>query len=184
MTTTLWNKIKKCFYIYKNSTSASKIDSNTKLHHYIRKGRLIKYDDNKEHAFKGIIHELTKECGGNVEDKGYIKITSSSTYSSYIPKNAADLDNNTNYFHSNNYENSWLQYDFMNRKVIPTQYSIRSRHDEGRNGHHPKNLVIEGSNDNDKWTNLDTRQNDDFLNDKSAIHTFDIKNVAENEEGF
>lgn len=184
MTESLWSKFKKCFYVNKKSSSSSQKDDGCRGHNYAIKCRQIEYDGNKEHAFSGIIHELTKEAGGNVDDKGFVKVTASSINGSYHPKNAVDLDNSDNFFHSYNVENTWLQYDFLKRKVIPTHYSIRSWGLNGKGGHHPKNWVIEGSNDSVNWKNLDSQQNVEFLNDSKAFHTFDIKNVLESKEGF
>lgn len=147
--------------------------------------KTFEYNGQQENAFHGIIHELTKEFGGNVDDKGIVKVTSSSPLNGvYYPKNAVDLDNCKQYFCSQNIANTWLQYDFQKQKVCPTHYSIRSRHDDGKNGHHPKSWVIEGSNDNSKWTILDSQTDSPFLNDRSAVHTFEIKNAEKNREGF
>lgn len=41
--------------------------------------------------------------------------------------NLVDFDNLKTRFLSKNQENSWAQYDFGERKVRPTHYSIRSR---------------------------------------------------------
>lgn len=84
MTGTLWNKLKGCFYVYRNSSEEEEL----KYHHrYIQKGRMIEYDNQKDHAFHGIIHELRKETGGNVDDTGCVKVTSLTTLdSSHSPK--------------------------------------------------------------------------------------------------
>jgi hypothetical protein len=46
------------------------------------------------HPFVGIIAHLTKQCGGNVHDRGVVNITASTTSGSCHPKNAADLTTN------------------------------------------------------------------------------------------
>lgn len=70
---------------------------------------VIEYDGQKEHTFNGIIHTLTKESKGNVDDKGWVKNTSSSTRGSNYPKKVADLEITNSHFYSNEYP--WFQYD-------------------------------------------------------------------------
>lgn len=125
----------------------------------------------------GIIHQLTKECGGNVSDKGIVDITASSTYSAYLPKNATY--NSKNDFMSENIENSWLKYDFKNKKVCPTYYIIRSINACEGNGQ-LMNWVIEGSNSDSSndWTILDSRNNITSLDDRNAVQSFSIQNPS------
>lgn len=176
LTTILWLKLKKCFYMNKDLPKENVGDR----YNYI--GRKIEYDGNVENAFKGIICQLTKESGGNVDDKGIVKVTASSELNNYFAKYAVDLDDCNNYFESNDISNSWLQYDFQNQRIRPTHYSIRTRHDNGKGGYHPKNWDIEGSNDGEKWITLDSRQNITCLDDRSAIHTFDIQTPQKNDD--
>lgn len=110
--------------------------------------------NNKE--FKGIIHDLTKECGGNVSDKGVVNVTGSSIDDDrYLPKDVVDFDDNNSGFISQDVENSWLKYDFINKKVRPTYYIIKVL------GKSPNSWVIEGSNSDQSndWTILDSREN-------------------------
>ncbi|KAK8870903.1 hypothetical protein M9Y10_008815 [Tritrichomonas musculus] len=124
--------------------------------------------------FRGIIHQMTEECGGNVSDKGRVNVTSSS-FLFGNPKNAVDLDDNQTCFVSRNQTNSWLKYDFIYRKVRPSVYSIRSRN-KPKGDHHPMNWVIEGSNtDSNDWTILDTRNNVTSLDDSCASQFFSIQ---------
>jgi hypothetical protein len=78
---------------------------------------------------EGIISYFTREHGGNVHDRGIVKITSSEPYSdssSYAAKNVADLTADS-WFYSKNAPNQWLCYDFGDRRINLTHYSIRSR---------------------------------------------------------
>jgi hypothetical protein len=72
-----------------------------------------------ESPLDGIITGLIAEHGGNVSDQGIVTISGSSDSESlgYAARNAADLTNTSNYFHSKNEANQWLCYDFRNRKV-------------------------------------------------------------------
>lgn len=169
MTKELWKKLCKCFYFIQNTKSENQFKYN---------GHLFEYDGNVDHCFNGIIHYLTKESGGNVNDNGTVKVTSSSVNSNFFPKNSVDLENEENYFQTKNEQNSWLKYDFGDRKVCPSHYTIRSRPNDGKINHHPKSWVIEGSNtDNDNdWQILDSRNDITVLEGAKLKHTFDIKN--------
>lgn len=170
ITSDLWRKFKKCFYNNKKLA-----DANNSLHHYSHKRSEIKFDGKSENAFNGIIQKLTVESGGNVDIKNVVKVTSSSIYdSSQTARNAVDLNDMNHYFSSDDEENSWLKYDFVNRKVKPTHYSIRTRHDYGKGRQHPKNWVIEGSNEGKEWMVLDSHFDETCLDDKNVTHTFKI----------
>ena len=97
-----------------------------------------------QNTFDGIINYLSNKCHGNVHQKGIVNVTASSIHNSYMPHHIVDLKNYYNYFHSQNQPNSWIQYDFIDYKVRPTAYSIRTRHDYGRGHNQPKNWGIEG----------------------------------------
>ena len=136
--------------------------------------REFRYDSSK--PLNGIIAHLTERFHGNVHDKGVVEVTGSAPYSNnvaYCPKHAVDLGSEKNYY-SQNSENSYLCYDFKERRVIPTSYSLRSNGWGGRGHYHPKTWVFEGSNDGKAWTELDHRDNNEDLNDKFAIHNFEI----------
>ena len=72
--------------------------------------------------------------------------------------------------------NSWLLYDFKERKVKPTHYSIKSHDWGGKGDYHPQTWSVEGSDDNSTWDELDTRSNEKSLDDKSVSNTFSIQN--------
>ena len=72
------------------------------------------YDSSK--PLDGVIAYLTRECGGNVHDKGIVNVTASSlnphvNSSEYQLKNVVDMGTNTRYW-SNNEKNTWICYDF------------------------------------------------------------------------
>ena len=137
----------------------------------------FEYDQNGNNAFDGIINHLASECGGNVHDKRVVDVSMPSIYSGRSAKNAANVNDQTNYAQSDNQENAYLRYDFNDRKVRPTHYSIRSRHDYGKGIHNLQHWVIEGSNTgtDDFWTVLDQRQDVKCLDEMSAVGTFDIQ---------
>lgn len=131
------------------------------------------YDGNQSHQFNGIIRKMSQECGGNVSDENVVLVTSLNIYlGGYEAKNVVDLDIDNMYF-SSNAENNWIKYDFKEKKVHPTHYSIKS-HTSAVIPNHLKNWVVEGSNDDSNWTPLDTRNGDISLNNYMAINTFKI----------
>ena len=90
---------------------------------------------------------------------------------------ATDLQNTQSCFKVNKDSRDWLQYDFIESRVCPTHYSIRTRPD--CDSDNPPSWVIIGSNtggENDReWTVLNSHQNDSTLHGKSFSFTFDIK---------
>ena len=132
------------------------------------------YDESKK--LDGVIAHLTRECGGNVHDRGIVNVTGTSVCEGK-PENVADLGTDSLYW-SRNRENAWICYDFKERRVIPTSYSVMSCTDN-RGGWHPKSWVIEVSNDGteNSWTKLDCRDNNDDLNYKLVTVNFKISRV-------
>lgn len=177
MTKGLWAKLRMCFHPSK--------DTGIKNERYKKKNernkgnrKIFEYDGNSSNAFRGIIDHLTKESGGNVSENGTVNITSTGNDGfSYSEKNIVDLHNSQNYYQSNEVSNAWLKYDFIGRKINLTHYSIRNRHDYDAN--HVRNWVIEGSNNNNEWTILDTHQNDETMKGRNGVHTFEIKKHEE-----
>lgn len=149
-------------------------------------GQTFEYNGEESCALKGIISHLTSECGGNVDERNKVKVTSSSAFNSNgVAKNVVDLENIQNWFLSKNEKNSWLKYDFKERKVRPTHYTIRSRN-SAKGWYHPQHWVIEGSNTDrdDDWKKLDSRNNITVLDDNSRIHTFKIQEKLSPNEFF
>ena len=131
------------------------------------------YDSSK--PLEGVIAHLTRECGGNVHDKGIVNVAAGSVYdSSCHPKNAVDLGTDS-YYESKNERDTWICYDFKERRVIPTSYSVRSCYC-GPGCSHLKSWVIEVSNGGSSWTEIDRRDNND-LNDESVTVNFKISKV-------
>ena len=121
----------------------------------------------------------------NVHDKGAIEITESSYRRSNEEegKFAADLGNKSSIFFSQNEKNSWIQYNFKEKKIKPTHYSIRTTHYKGKGLSRPLNWIIKGSNTRkDDWTTLDRRNNVTELDGESIVRTFELQeNIKSNE---
>lgn len=166
MTVALWSKLRPCIHCY----NTDRLNNSR----YIFKIKSIEYDGKISNSLNGIIDYLTNESGGNVSDNGTVKVTSISEQSFYQAKNVVDLYNAGNGFISNNVGNVWLKYDFIEKKICPTCYTIKSRHNS--DAHHPRSWVIEGSNTDEEsdWEILDKQDNNETLHGKNTCYTFKI----------
>lgn len=172
ITQNLWGKLKKCF----SSQSAQKTE---KCQRYSKKQDIIDYDNNSSNQFKGIIFHLGNGNPKSVIENGAVDITSSpilSNNSGHAASHVVDFDNDSKSFLSDFKENSWLTYDFKNRKVRPSSYSIKSHHWGGKGNYHPKSWCIEGSNDNEHWKTLDSCTDEKCLDGKNLSKNFPVKN--------
>jgi hypothetical protein len=122
----------------------------------------------------GIIAYLTSTHCGNVHDQGIVNVSGSTTCGSYVAKNAVDLLTDSS-FKSLNEPNQWLCYDFKDRKVRPTHYSIRAH----SSNHYLRSWIFEGSMDGSTWTELDRHTDDESTNSNHPIGTFSISKGCE-----
>lgn len=180
MTKKIWSKLCKCFF-----KNMDLINDETKEKRYLYNCRWYQFDGRSENCFKGIIHHLTEENGGNVDSKGIVKVTSSSIYNEHFPKIVVDFNDNQHFYESLDKQYSWVKFNFQDKKVKPTHYSIKSRN-AGKGSRHLKNWVIEGSNtnyDND-WLILDTRNDVTALDGKNSTQTFEIQRELKQNDSF
>lgn len=118
----------------------------------------------------GIVSHMIEECEGNPHDSGLIEVSASSQNENHPAKNVFDL-NNMNYFESNNEPESWIAFDFKERKAAVSHYVLKTWF-WGAGFQHLKSWVLEGSDDGAEWTELDRRENVDSLNDANAMRRF------------
>lgn len=147
-----------------------------------RKNDHIEFKFEIGHEFEGILKYLTNETGGNIHDNGTIEITSNSiwnNWSSDHPKNLVDYQND-NYYSSSNDADIFVCFDFKNRRIQLSGYSVKS-HENGQNRGHLRNWVIEVSKDGQLWEEVDRHSNDSTLNGSSITATF---NVASEQSDF
>ncbi|KAK8899377.1 hypothetical protein M9Y10_001692 [Tritrichomonas musculus] len=138
-------------------------------------GTPILYERNKE--FDGIFNYLRKTSNGNISEE--LNITSSSIDrddDSWSDQNVILFDDQNKYFASKDLPNSWLCFDFKERRVIPKNYTIRSYIATIKYGCHPKSWVIEGSDDNEQWIAIDEQNDCPFINGNNLVYTFTILN--------
>jgi hypothetical protein len=142
--------------------------------HLLMTGKAAQKEEDRQTALSGIIAHLTAKCGGNVHKKGVVEITASSVpSSSYSPWNAADLRKVSSEFSSRNKPDQWISWDFKALRIEPTHYTIRTSK-YGPNTFHLKSWAVEGSDDGASWTEIDRRENNSDLNDRSAVKTFAV----------
>jgi hypothetical protein len=158
--------------------------NNTKLdfrRYAARKGRQFCV---KSDALDGIIAHLTRDCGGNVHSRDVVMITSSwpssNSASVWDKRYVADLRANSG-FESDarprsekivETQNNWICYDFKDRRVIVTNYSVRSAWNTAPNFSHPKCWAVDVSMDMEKWTAIDVRENNSDLNGPDITTTY------------
>jgi hypothetical protein len=109
--------------------------------------------------------------GGNVHEKGIVGVTSSGDGSNKAYQIAGE--NWSSYWMSTNQPGSWISLDFKERSVSPAYYTIKA--DNG--GYYVKGWEVEGSNDNNTWTRLDSRVTND-LSSGGAVRTYPIPDAS------
>lgn len=147
-----------------------------------QKDKKFEFDGNNNNRFKGIINYLRGEQKINVCDAEIVNVTASSFNSNRLPKNAVDFDSKNYFLSDNNYP--WLKYDFKDKKIRPTSYSIMTRDDS--DNQNPVNWCIEVSNtdkDND-WKIIDTRKNVSSVSKRNQSDTFDISTKLPDNESY
>jgi hypothetical protein len=118
----------------------------------------------------GIIAYLTREHGGNVQDRGIVEVAASSVHlSSHVAKNAVDLTTAA-YFQSPNQPNQWFCYNFKDRRIRLTKYSIAAH----TSNWFLRSWVVEGSVDGNAWVSLDERKDNTDAHPGHPIATFSV----------
>ena len=118
---------------------------------------------------------LTEKTGGNIHDNGTIFIESKTMNSDqHHPKNLVDYNDESKFYHSQNTPGNEICFDFKDRSIQLTDYTIKS-YCLGSNYGHLKDWVIEVSNDKTNWIVIDNHSNDQTLNGSSIIASFQIQ---------
>ncbi|KAK8867177.1 hypothetical protein M9Y10_010153 [Tritrichomonas musculus] len=135
------------------------------------------FKSEKGHEFEGIMHYLTDLTGGNIHDNQTIEITSNSIHgSNHHPKNLVDYQNN-NFYHSKNDPSPFVLFDFKDRRVQISDYSIKTYSSGQNDGGHLRNWVLEVSNDGDSWEEIDSHSEDSKLNGSGITANFQVTNA-------
>jgi hypothetical protein len=150
----------------------------------------------------GIIAHLTRECGGNVHDHHHVVEITSGSFEKETQganphsgafdndpdnaaKNAADLETDSCFysaFHNPREDiphtrNNWICYDFKERRIMPTHYTIRTWHGDP-DASHLKSWLVETSMDGENWQEV-AREENNKLNGKWFTATFAVAGGGE-----
>jgi hypothetical protein len=150
----------------------------------------------------GIIAHLTRECGGNVHDRQVVEVTSGSFEPetvganphsgawnkdpAVLAKNAADLDMDSFFASAYRYgsediphtRNNWICYDFKERRIVPTHYTIRTNIWDPDDSH-LKSWHVETSADGESWREVAREEDSNQLNGKLFTGTFPVAGGGE-----
>jgi hypothetical protein len=72
---------------------------------------------------------------------------------------------------SKNEPNSWVQFNFKNKQILPSSYFIRNCSD-GNSDFSPQGWKLEGSNDGKSWISISEIQNCEKFREKSQEAIF------------
>jgi hypothetical protein len=118
----------------------------------------------------GIIAFLTRECGGNVHDKGMVLAIADCQPRPQAPaKCIADFDHRETRFVSEHSWEGWVGYDFITSSVLPTHYSLQSQLVP-----HLRAWVLEGTIDGINWFLLDSKQDSAVIDGEYKADTFEV----------
>jgi hypothetical protein len=147
-----------------------------------------------------MIAHLTRECGGNVHDRHVVDVTCGSfekeihganphsgaydNKSEWAAKNAADLETDSYFYSAYRYgyiphtRNNWICYNFKERRIVPTHYTIRTNRD-GPGNPHLKSWLVETSVDGEVWREVAREEDNKQLNGKYFTGTFAVADGGE-----
>ncbi|KAK8880527.1 hypothetical protein M9Y10_003206 [Tritrichomonas musculus] len=140
------------------------------------------FELDKKKQFNGIMRYLSEETSGNIHDNGTINITSNSIYrdnDSYHPKNLVDYQTDNYYESKSGVQDATVCFDFKDKLIQISSYSIKTIHLTSYDPEHPRNWVLEVSNDNKAWHAIDEHKDDATLNGANLIKTFNTKIMNE-----
>ena len=132
----------------------------------------LEFQVDSENKFNGILKYLNDKTGGNILQNGTINITSNNE-SSYTPYNMVDFQSDDYFRHENN-EMSTILFDFKDKSIQMTHYSIHTGTYDTNRGH-LKSWVIEGSVDGNQWDEIDNQTNNSSLNGSRYEAIFEVK---------
>jgi hypothetical protein len=172
----------------------------------VKKGRLRSDDgivtEKRHNIPDGIIAHLTRECGGNVHDRQVVDVTSGSfekeTFGTnphsgaydndpqFAAKNAADLEAYSLFISAYrdkledvpHMRNNRVCYDFKERGIVPTHYTIRT-HGGYSGGPHVKSWLVETSVDGKSWREVAREEDNKQFNHEWFTGTLTVAGGGE-----
>ena len=131
--------------------------------------------------FKGIINYFIKKTDGKIENE--FDITVSTIYPSNLkmasrqPKTLTYFNNHSQAFLTDNKPNGWICYDFREKRIIPSFYTLRTISWWNKSvNNNPKSWVVECSNDKNVWVEMDGHENSDLLSGSDIVRSFPLRN--------
>jgi hypothetical protein len=122
--------------------------------------------------FEGILCHLKGLHGGNIRSAVSIDASSRGTGDPYDVTNYGSQIN----WYTRSEPNSWLRFDFKDRRVLVNSYTMKSRYD----GYYiPRSWVIEGRNCDTDWVELDRHDNDNTIQGGHDFHNFKCAHVQD-----
>ncbi|KAH0795844.1 F5/8 type C domain containing protein [Histomonas meleagridis] len=139
--------------------------------HPIAVGSITKEPTSENVPFSGILYYLTQQCGGNIHTEGIVNITASTTMGQG-PETIVDFGGPW-YWSSRNEPNSWVRFDFKEKTIQVSGYTIKTYPFQA-NKDHLKSWVLEGCNnpDNNSWETIHSEKNCNDLNGPGKWKTF------------
>lgn len=127
----------------------------------------------EQNKFQGIISYLRTKSGGKITNE--INFTASSNnnpnYQNYgHVESIAIFEDDSKCFWTQDIQDSWICLDFKDHLVIPTDYTIKTCCGTP----YPKGWIIEASNDNNSWEQIDSQNNCSNLNGSNRSCSFKI----------
>jgi hypothetical protein len=150
----------------------------------------------------GIIAHLTRECGGNVHDCHVVEVTCGSfeketegasphsgaygNMADRAAKNAADLETGSRFWSDYRWatediphtRNNWICYNFKERRIVPTHYTIRTFFSVPGDCH-LKSWLVETSADGGNWREVAREEDNQRLNGYNFTATFGVADGGE-----
>jgi hypothetical protein len=134
-------------------------------------GKLIEHRPGAD--FDGILAHLKSQNAGNVRAAVVIEASSQGKGDPY---DVTKFGEQVTWF-TGNVPKSWLQFDFKDRSVSVTSYTMKSRQD---GAHIPRNWVLEGKNADEKdWVKLDRHANDGAIQGGYSFQNFKCPDQSE-----
>ena len=135
-----------------------------------QKAEVLRFPRKLVTPFKGVIHHLREECGGNVHEKGIVRVTTSGCVRYQKGPSIFESEGLWNLSLNPSNGSPWVQFDFETRRVCLRGCNIR--YEAG--SYIPRYLAIEGSNDGSEWKVIDKRDTRD-LDGRYIVKTYDCE---------
>ena len=103
---------------------------------------MVPFDNKFSNRFNGILTKLGNGNPMNLISNKVVNVTMSSIlgdHENYQPQNVLNYSNDIIIIYTKKQPNSWLCIDFINHKVSPPHYSMKSHGHCGKGNSHPQN---------------------------------------------